>query len=285
MPDQICPKCHAKNRAGARFCATCGARLSPTPATCTACGAELRPGTAFCPRCGAPRAEDAATSAAPRPVPPPPPAYRAPPSAPPPQTPHPHPVPTPSPEPPSAEATRATPPPYLIAALASALAVPLTLCLVLGLLMAPAFDASVPTPPPLDPNSPNVTVRVAETYLNDALTRALPQGVPGEAELDVKPDGLLIIHAHFPLLLLDLHVTLNNRISVMGEQIQIRVEGIKTGGEEILDLIGVDEVTLGKDLSTALKRRLETELGEASRILEIRTDEQYITLTAHLALP
>lgn len=151
--------------------------------------------------------------------------------------------------------------------------------------MAPALDVSVPTPPPLDPNAPNVTVSVVETYLNDALTRALPQGVPGEAELDVKPDGLLVIHAHFPLLLLDLHVTLSTRISLVGEQIQIRVESIETGGEELLDLIGVDEITLGENLSAALKRRLEAELGEASRILEIRTDEQHITLSAHLALP
>ena len=36
-----CPRCHAGNRAGLKFCEDCGARLATT---CAQCGAEVTPG-------------------------------------------------------------------------------------------------------------------------------------------------------------------------------------------------------------------------------------------------
>jgi class 3 adenylate cyclase len=46
-----CPRCHAENRDGARFCRDCGATFT---AVCAGCGARLEPGSKFCDSCGAP---------------------------------------------------------------------------------------------------------------------------------------------------------------------------------------------------------------------------------------
>src|SRR5262249_61480414 len=45
-----CPRCHAENREGRRFCAECGASL----AVCRACAFSNEPGEKFCGGCGAP---------------------------------------------------------------------------------------------------------------------------------------------------------------------------------------------------------------------------------------
>ena len=44
-----CPRCHAENRDGLRFCEDCGSRLT---LTCAQCGGELAPGKRFCGSCG-----------------------------------------------------------------------------------------------------------------------------------------------------------------------------------------------------------------------------------------
>ena len=46
-----CPRCHAENRDGLRFCEDCGSRLT---LTCAQCGGELAPGKRFCGSCGTP---------------------------------------------------------------------------------------------------------------------------------------------------------------------------------------------------------------------------------------
>jgi class 3 adenylate cyclase/tetratricopeptide (TPR) repeat protein len=46
-----CPRCHAENRDGRRFCAECGASLA---LACPACGFSNEPGEKFCGGCGAP---------------------------------------------------------------------------------------------------------------------------------------------------------------------------------------------------------------------------------------
>jgi class 3 adenylate cyclase/tetratricopeptide (TPR) repeat protein len=48
-----CPRCHAENRDGARFCRECGATFA---AVCAACGAKVEAGSKFCDSCGAPLA-------------------------------------------------------------------------------------------------------------------------------------------------------------------------------------------------------------------------------------
>jgi class 3 adenylate cyclase/tetratricopeptide (TPR) repeat protein len=52
-----CPRCHAENRDGLRFCEDCGCRLT---LTCAQCGGELAPGKRFCGSCGAPAAGQSA---------------------------------------------------------------------------------------------------------------------------------------------------------------------------------------------------------------------------------
>jgi hypothetical protein len=53
----MCPRCHAENRDGLRFCEDCGSRLT---LPCAQCGGELAPGKRFCGSCGAPAAGESA---------------------------------------------------------------------------------------------------------------------------------------------------------------------------------------------------------------------------------
>jgi Double zinc ribbon len=46
-----CPRCHAENRDGLRFCEDCGSQLS---LICAQCGGELAPGKRFCGSRGTP---------------------------------------------------------------------------------------------------------------------------------------------------------------------------------------------------------------------------------------
>jgi class 3 adenylate cyclase/tetratricopeptide (TPR) repeat protein len=58
-----CPRCHAENRDGLRFCEDCGSQLR---LTCAQCGGELAPGKRFCGSCGTPAAgQSAARTASP----------------------------------------------------------------------------------------------------------------------------------------------------------------------------------------------------------------------------
>jgi class 3 adenylate cyclase/tetratricopeptide (TPR) repeat protein len=58
-----CPRCHAENRDGLRFCEDCGSRLT---LTCAQCGGDLAPGKRFCGSCGTPAtSQPAAPTASP----------------------------------------------------------------------------------------------------------------------------------------------------------------------------------------------------------------------------
>src|SRR5262249_44742523 len=52
-PAMTCPRCHAENREGRRFCAKCAA---PLATVCPACGFSNEPGEDFCGGCAAPLA-------------------------------------------------------------------------------------------------------------------------------------------------------------------------------------------------------------------------------------
>ena len=54
-----CPRCHAQNREGARFCRECGATFG---AVCPSCGATVEAGSKFCDGCGTPFAAARAPS-------------------------------------------------------------------------------------------------------------------------------------------------------------------------------------------------------------------------------
>src|SRR5438874_3860291 len=53
MHPMECPRCHAANADGARFCGECGASLT-RDATCSGCGHLNPPGQKFCNGCGQP---------------------------------------------------------------------------------------------------------------------------------------------------------------------------------------------------------------------------------------
>jgi hypothetical protein len=57
-----CPRCHAENRDGARFCRECGATFA---VVCSGCGGMVGAGSKFCDRCGAPLAATPAQPTAP----------------------------------------------------------------------------------------------------------------------------------------------------------------------------------------------------------------------------
>ncbi len=50
----VCPKCGASQKVGARFCRICGTVLLPTdePRLCPHCGSEIKSRSRFCPKCG-----------------------------------------------------------------------------------------------------------------------------------------------------------------------------------------------------------------------------------------
>lgn len=304
-----CPKCGFENRDDARFCKRCGNALQARAAsassqdggrTCPACGAPAKPNARFCPSCGK-LLTDAAPPPRqrppqPHPTPPPRQKYSAPPSprrseappppsyaAPPPSQPASWQTPAYEPPPstyPAAE-TQAPPEPgirWLMALIAALLIAPLALCAVVGLTIAPALGQSVPPGPEVDPTQPDITIRVKENYLNSALTEVLPKA--GTATLDVRPGNQLVITSEFDLFLINLRVIVTAGVSVEEGRIQIWVDSIETGGENIFDLLGVDNVTLGEDLTDTVQEQLEAELGEGAQLLQITTDEEHIILTA-----
>jgi hypothetical protein len=58
------------------------------------------------------------------------------------------------------------------------------------------------------------------------------------------------------------------------------VESVETGGRDVLDLVGIDQITLGEDITGRIQQGLEEELGEDARLLAIETDETHVILTA-----
>jgi len=55
-----CPKCHAGNKSGSRFCGNCGERLPGSEIKCNNCGAVVPADKKFCGSCGKPLSESAA---------------------------------------------------------------------------------------------------------------------------------------------------------------------------------------------------------------------------------
>jgi hypothetical protein len=142
----------------------------------------------------------------------------------------------------------------------------------------------VPPPPTPDPGQEDITIIVKEAYLNRALTEALPGSVSGEATLDVRPDDLLIITTAFDLLLQDLEVTFTLRMGVEAGRLQLALESVEAGGQDILDLLGVDREALGQEMSKAIQGQVEAGLGEGAQILGVRMDEEHIIFTARWPL-
>jgi hypothetical protein len=162
----------------------------------------------------------------------------------------------------------------------AALGAAFVLCAILGVATAPALDADVRPAPPVDTARPDITILVTESYLNESATEALPGNVVGEATLDVRPNNQLLATAAFDLLLVDLEVLIDARVDVREGRIAVWVESIEAGSWDVMELIGVDQFTLGEDLTDAVQEQLEEELGEGAQLLDIVTDEEHVILNA-----
>lgn len=152
-----------------------------------------------------------------------------------------------------------------------------------GLAASPALVASLPSPPVSDPGQEDITIIVKETYLNRVLTEALPGSVPGEATLDVQPRDLLVVTTTFDLLLAQLEVTITLRMGVESGALQLALESVEAGGQDILDLLGVDQEALGQALSRAIQEQVEAGLGQGAQVLGVTMDEEHIIITVRWA--
>jgi hypothetical protein len=150
--------------------------------------------------------------------------------------------------------------------------------------VSPALGGALPSPPVPDPSQEDITIIVKEAYLNQVLTGALPGSVPGKATLDVQPGDLLVIRTTFDLLLQELEVNVTLRMGVEAGKLQLGLEGVEAGGQDILDLLGVDREALGEEMSRAIQGQVEAGLGEGAQILGVRMDEEHIIITARWAL-
>lgn len=156
----------------------------------------------------------------------------------------------------------------------------LSCCALTGLGMVPALTDSVPPPPPPDPAQHDIAIVVRETYVNRALTDALPGGGSGEARLDVQPDNRLVVTADFDLLLTKLQVVITIRLTAEAGLVQLTIESLEAGEQDILDLLGVDPSALTQSMSGVIQEQIEAGLGEGAQIHRIFTDDEHLTITA-----
>jgi hypothetical protein len=148
------------------------------------------------------------------------------------------------------------------------------------LAVAPAFTQDVSPLPEADPSQPDITILVQEAYISDMVGEALPEGVDGEAVLDIRPGNEIVTTVDFTLLIVRLTVVVNAGIAVEDGQVAVWVESVEAGGRDVLDLVGVDQITLGENITGEIQEGLEEELGEGARLLTIVTDETHVILTA-----
>ena len=160
----------------------------------------------------------------------------------------------------------------------------LSCCVLLGLAIAPALDTTVPPPPISDPVKPDITIIVQEAYLDRMLTSALPGPLADGASLDIRGDDRLVISASFDVLLTELDVIITLRMFAQGGELQIGMEGIETGGVDVLDLLQVDREALGQRMSDAIQGQVEAGLGQGAEVLGVRMEENQIVITARWVL-
>jgi hypothetical protein len=159
----------------------------------------------------------------------------------------------------------------------------LSCCALVGLAVSPALGGSLPAPPVSDPGQEDITIIVKEAYLNRVLTEALPGSVPGEATLDVRPRDRLVVTTTFDLLLQEVEATVTLRIGVASGELQLVLESVEAGGQDILDLLGLDREALGQAMSRAIQEQVEAGLGQGAQILGVTMDEERIIITARWA--
>lgn len=301
----LCPRCGFENREDARFCKRCGQSLQPAPSAapklCPVCGATLKSDARFCARCGQPFVETPAKASAPPKSPPapspvyggqaassmpaPPPAYNVPAGMPAPAV---APVAMPSnagryeqsieaPERTTGGASR-----LILTLIALGLIACLSCCGVVALAVLPSMSAETPVVIRGDPTGHDISIWVRESYINKNLTAILPDQGLKDAYLDVQLDNHLVVAANFEVFSLPVGLEVTARMSVVNGEIEIVVESVESGGQNLMEFLGLTQVTLGENFTRALKEQLENELGEGSELLDISTDDNHIILWARL---
>ncbi len=273
-----CPRCGFQNRDDARFCKRCGYGFQvlplSTPSLCPACGATLKADARFCARCGQALAAQPSRQPAPQTVPAmvSPPVHREPPV-------------TPAviaPKPASSQQAKHSSGRWFWAFVAAALMFCMSCCAVLGLALIPSLSDMPPVVISGDPTGHDITIMVRESYLNRNLSAVLPNKGLKDATLDVQPDNLLVTTANFDLLFISMELRIVARLSIVGGEIHVSIEEVATGGRNLMELLGMDDITVGENFTRALREQLENELGEGSQLLDIITDEDHIILKARL---
>ncbi|MBN1921954.1 MAG: zinc ribbon domain-containing protein [Anaerolineae bacterium] len=281
-----CPQCGFENREDARFCKRCGHVLQgaspPVILTCPVCGAALKPGARFCARCGhectprpgsaSPQEHQPVQPAAPVPVSADRDAIRPPVKL----------VGSGLSKPANAKRAERSIVGWWLALVALGLMFCLSCCGVLALGLLPGLNDTPPAAILGDPNGHDITILVREAYLNENLVAILPEKGLKDASLDVQPNNLLMTTANFDLVFVSLELKIMARLSVVDGEIVVSIEDIVAGGSDLMQFLNMDEVTLGKNFTRALREQLENELGEGSRLLDITTDEEHIILKARL---
>jgi hypothetical protein len=171
--------------------------------------------------------------------------------------------------------------PIVLGCLGAALTGLLSLCVLVGVAGGAFTGETVPSPPVANPTQPDITVVVEEAYIRRALTEALPAS--GEASLDIQPDNRLVVTARFDLMLVDLDVIARLRLLVESGELDVVVESIEAGGQDILGLIGMNGDELARTMGAALQQQIEAGLGEGAQLLDLVTDDDHITFTARWA--
>jgi hypothetical protein len=112
------------------------------------------------------------------------------------------------------------------------------------------------------------------------LTGALPASMRDSADLDVRSDNRIVITASIDLLLTELDVTIILSMFAESGELEVGIDSIEAGGENLMDLFDVDEESLSNMMGQAMQDQIEAGLGEGARILGVRTDEERIVITA-----
>jgi len=153
-------------------------------------------------------------------------------------------------------------------------------CMLVGLMVAPAFDARLPPPPNTDESVPDINIFVKEAYLDRTLTRALPGSLADGASLDVQRDNRLVISASVDLLLGEVDVVITLSMFAEAGELALGIESVETGGQDLLELLNLNLDTVARSMSAMVQDQVEAGLGEGARVLGVRMEDEQIIISA-----
>ncbi len=153
-------------------------------------------------------------------------------------------------------------------------------CVLMGLMVAPAFNAQLTPPPDVNESISDITIFVREAYLDRMLTGALPGSLADKASIDIQSNNRLVISASVDLLLTEVDVVITLSMLAEAGEIRLGIESIETGGQDILELIDFDQEALAGRMGRLIQEQVEAGLGEGARVLGVRMDGEQIIITA-----